>query len=293
MRFRSFATVTSIAVLCSCTPIPQNTSSQTSEITALKNRLAALEQQNLSRSATADTTQLRNIARQQANIKAELDSLRVDLQSLTGRQEDQQHSLMQLREELTLGQNDLGLRVAALEDSQIKTSSVTTPSTAVQTAPPQQVTPPTAQPVITPPSAPQPEPEPVVQEPSAQNQPDELYHQALQLVQQGSDFTRSRELFRRFIQTYPQHELAVNALYWIGETLYGDKQYESAILQFQDVIQKYPNHPKIPAALTKQGLAFYALGDVRNAKIILQKVVDNYPQTPEADKAKERLASWQ
>ncbi|MEA3464421.1 MAG: tetratricopeptide repeat protein, partial [Thermodesulfobacteriota bacterium] len=83
-----------------------------------------------------------------------------------------------------------------------------------------------------------------------------------------------------------------NAMYWIGETYYGDKKYENAILQFQDVIQQHADHPKVPAALTKQGLAFYALGDVNNAQVILQKVITNYPETPEADKAQQRLNSW-
>lgn len=268
-------------LLCSCVPL-QQTTTQNTEINTLKQRIAALEQQRKSSTTDSETlTQLRNIGRQQANLKAELDTLRVDLQSLSGRLEDHQHSVLQLREELTLAQNDLSLRVAALEQ------------TPEPVAPPQPqpetpaVEPPTSQPVV----SPQP-PEPQ-QETAAPDQAEALYHQALQLVQQGNDFTRSRELFRQFVQTYPQHDLAVNAMYWIGETLYGDKQYESAILQFQDVIQKYPNHAKVPAALMKQGLAFHALGDVRNAKIILQKVVDSYPQTPEADKAKERLASWQ
>jgi len=295
MRLSSFFTVTGILLLSGCIPLQQTTSNQSTEINTLKQRMIALEQRSQNPASTADSVQLRNIARQQANLKAELDTLRVDLQSLTGRLEDQQHGIMQLREELTLAQNDLSLRVAALEEApkQPQTAPVSAPP--ATTAQPQQ---PISQPAVTPPPVETPvvEEQPDATTPAATqtaDEPEALYHQALQLVQQGTEFSRSRELFRQFIRSYPQHELAVNAMYWIGETLYGDKQYESAILQFQDVIQKYPNHPKMPAALMKQGLAFYALGDVRNAKIILQKVVDNYPQTPEADKAKERLASWQ
>ena len=281
------------ALFVGCVPLQQPVG-QSTELNALKQRIVTLEQQQRSQASANDSTaQLRNIARQQANLKAELDTLRVDLQSLSGRLEDQQYAALQLREELTVTQNDLSLRVAALEQ---KTDSAPSPIPVV--APPQTpavpeqipaaaVTPP-AEPVVTP-AAPIAAPE----EPASADQAENLYHDALKLVQQGTDFTRSRELFKQFLQQYPQHDLAINAMYWIGETLYGDKQYESAILQFQDVIQNYPNHPKMPAALMKQGLAFHALGDVRNAKIILQKVVDSYPQTPEADKAQERLASWQ
>lgn len=116
--------------------------------------------------------------------------------------------------------------------------------------------------------------------------------QALQLIADGTDFSHARQLFREFIHTYPQHPLSIDSMYWIGQTYYGDKQYENAILQFQDVIQKYANHPKMPAALTQQGMAFYALGDSLNAKVILERVVYWYPQTSEADKARELLVSW-
>ncbi|EAT15630.1 tol-pal system protein YbgF [Desulfuromonas acetoxidans] len=292
MRPCSYLTVIGLVLLSGCVPLQQTTSNQGAQINALKQRLTALEQRSISQPPSTDAAQLRNIARQQANLKAELDTLRVDLQSLTGRLEDQQHSIMQLREELTLSQNDLSLRVAALEEAKSQTPATATPRQPVTGEQPGVIEQPDAQPVAPAVQLNQRDEKPTAAS-ATQDQPDALYHQALQLVQQGSDFTKSRDLFRQFIQSYPQHDLAVNAMYWIGETLYGDKQYESAILQFQDVIQKYPNHPKMPAALMKQGLAFYALGDVRNAKIILQKVVDNYPQTPEADKAQERLKSWQ
>jgi tol-pal system protein YbgF len=128
---------------------------------------------------------------------------------------------------------------------------------------------------------------------SSNDAAERLYRDALELVQKDKEFGKAREKFTAFVDQYPQHALAVNAMYWIGETLYGDKKYENAILQFQDVIQMYPQHPKLPAALLKQGLAFYALGDNRNARIILEKVVDKYPESDEAQKAKERLKQWE
>ena len=101
-----------------------------------------------------------------------------------------------------------------------------------------------------------------------------------------------RQRPQEFLQRFPQHELAVNATYWIGEAWYGERKYENAILQFQDVIQKYGDHPKVASALLKQGLAFHALGDLKNARVILQKLVDTFPLSEEAKKGKERLAEW-
>jgi tol-pal system protein YbgF len=287
--------------------LPQQQLQFQSDIQSLDQRVRNIEQQPPAKIATAtDSGQLNNIGRQQANLKAELDSLRVDMQALTGRQEAQQHSLVQLREELNLAQNDLSLKVSALENKVTAPALAATVPAVPQNIPPAPAVVPVPQPTVIPATASSVAPIATVPPPSvlpaddaedeaqdeAQDEATLLYQQALELVQQSGDFTRARTLFEQFLQQYPAHDLSVNAMYWIGESYYGDKKYESAILQLQDVIQKYPDHAKVPAALMKQGLAFYALGDVANARVILQKVIDQYPQTPEAEKAQQRLSTW-
>ncbi|WP_298036771.1 tol-pal system protein YbgF [uncultured Desulfuromonas sp.] len=199
------------------------------------------------------------LARSQADLLAGLDSLRVESQAQSGRFEDLVLEGNRLREELSLVRNDLNLKVTALEDRLVKLQS-------------QKEVP------VAPPSAPQ--------------TPEVLYESALEQIQKKRNYGRGRELLNEFLNSYPENELAVNAMYWVGEAYYGEKKYENAILQFQDVIQKYGAHPKAASALLKQGLAFHALGDVKNAKVILHKVVQTYPQSPEAQKAKKRLADW-
>ncbi len=288
-RFPLFIAGGAVCVLLGGCLLPQQQAEFKAQIQSLDQRLRNIEQRPVQQVAQLnDGQQLNNIGRQQANLKAELDSLQVDVQTLTGRLEDQQHNMNQLREELNLAQNDLSLQVAQLMNRKsteplppvVQTPSVVSPINPA-------ATPLAASPASIPSS-------PV---PAANTQYSDaattLYQQALQLVQHQGEFSQSRELFTKFVQQYPNHSLAVNAMYWIGETYYGDKKYENAILQFQDVIQKHPQHPKVSAALMKQGLAFYALGDVRNAQVILQKVVEQYPATPEADKAQQRLTSWQ
>jgi len=49
-----------------------------------------------------------------------------------------------------------------------------------------------------------------------------------------------------------------------GEAFYAEKDYENAILTFQDVVDKYPGE-KAPDAMYKQGLSFLALNDKKNA----------------------------
>lgn len=289
-QIKNLILISGLATLLTGCLLPQQQVQFQSDIQSLDQRLRSIEQRPIQQTTQSlDNNQLTTIRHQQANLKAEMDSLRVDVQTLAGRFEDQQHSIQQLRDELTLAQNDLSLQVSTLENR--ATSNSSAPLAANSTPPAVQV------PVIQTPAVVQTVPaaikQPIVAAQSTPNTADELYQQALQLVQRGGDFGQSRSLFKQFIQQYPAHDLTVNAMYWIGETYYGDKQYESAILQFQDVIQKYPEHQKIPAALMKQGLAFYALGDTNNAQVILQKVISNYPESPEAQKAQTRLSTWQ
>lgn len=281
-RIKKFLFISALVTLLTGCLLPQQQVQFQSDIQSLDQRLRLIEQRPLQPATQLVThDQLATMRHQQANLKAELDSLRVDVQTLAGRFEDQQHSTQQLREQLTLSQTDLNLKVSALENK-IKAS----------TPPPSSAT--LAQPEVAPQDKVQPSTD-VIDQPinAPQNKAETLYEQALQHVQQSGDFSQSRSLFNQFIQQYPTHDLRVNALYWIGETYYGDKQYEDAILQFQDVIQNHPEHQKTPAALMKQGLAFYALGDSNNAKVILQKVITDYPDSAEAQKSKTRLSTWQ
>ncbi|MBW2511758.1 MAG: tol-pal system protein YbgF, partial [Deltaproteobacteria bacterium] len=97
------------------------------------------------------------------------------------------------------------------------------------------------------------------------------------------------ELMEAFLKRYPEHDLAVNDAYWIGETYYAEKNYEQAILQFEEIIQKYGDHPKVASAMLKQALAFESTGDQATAKLLLQRVIERYPLSDEAGKAKQKL----
>ena len=70
---------------------------------------------------------------------------------------------------------------------------------------------------------------------------------------------------------------------------YAQKDYERAVLEFNEVVKKYPKGKKVPAALLKQGMAFYELGNKKEARLVLEKVMDKYPKTEEANTAKKVL----
>jgi tol-pal system protein YbgF len=91
------------------------------------------------------------------------------------------------------------------------------------------------------------------------------------------------------MKEYSQDELADNAQFWIGETYYGEKDFEGAILAYEAVLKKYPKSEKAPGALLKQGFSFIEIGDKKTGKTILEKVVELYPESREAELAKKKI----
>jgi len=118
--------------------------------------------------------------------------------------------------------------------------------------------------------------------------PEEMYDHALGLVK-GGDTRGGRELLAAFAAKYPGHRLLPNAYYWKGEAFYAEKDYENAILAFQDVIDKYPASDKAPDAMLKQGMAFIGLNDRKNARLVLELLVSKHPKSPAAEKARQKL----
>jgi tol-pal system protein YbgF len=111
--------------------------------------------------------------------------------------------------------------------------------------------------------------------------------------------------FREFIRRHPEHELADNAQYWIGESLYSlgrtyanqgqsercVQSLEQAVQEFKKVVANYPRGDKAPTALYKEALVLIELKQPAVAQLRLQYLIDNFPQAEETPLARERLAS--
>ena len=94
--------------------------------------------------------------------------------------------------------------------------------------------------------------------------------------------------FTEYLDANPTGPQAVNARYYAAESLYQQKEYELAILEFQKVIVEFPQHSKTPEALYKQGLSFEKLGDPETARIVYNKLMDNYPNSDQVQSAQKR-----
>ena len=105
------------------------------------------------------------------------------------------------------------------------------------------------------------------------------------------DYRVAISRFKEFLKKHPKSNLADNAQYCIGESHYGLREFDQAIIEFDAVRRRYPQGDKVSAALLKQGYAFAELGEKVNARLLLQEVVEKFPETPEAARAKMKLKS--
>ncbi|MEF9437682.1 MAG: tol-pal system protein YbgF [Candidatus Mariimomonas ferrooxydans] len=102
-------------------------------------------------------------------------------------------------------------------------------------------------------------------------------------------FKAAREQFEALLGKYPESELSDNARFWIGESYYRGKNYEDAILAYQELFDNNPQSDKVPGALLKQGLAFYELKKERIGKTILDQLIEKFPDSEQAGIAKKKL----
>lgn len=197
-----------------------------------------------------------------ADIQATIDSTKTDMQVVNGRVDDLAISIKKPTEDLARYREDADKRIIALEDRIIRLQSTLDDLTKKMSdlAKPKEAAP----------------------------TPESVYTKGLEIFKSG-DMPAARDVFSKFLEQYPQHDLAANAHYWIGETYYSEKNYEPAILAFQEVIKNYPLKDKVPAAMLKQAMAFQAIGDLKSARYVLKKLEEVFPKSDEAIKAKELL----
>jgi len=115
-----------------------------------------------------------------------------------------------------------------------------------------------------------------------------FYDDAYAVFKRG-DYPTARKKFTKFLTAFPKSTFRVNALFWIAECSYKEKQYEEAIIKYDEIITKYPHSPKVSSALLKQGFSFLMLGDKTDGKIILEKVIADYPNSAQAEIARRKL----
>ncbi|HEX2842435.1 tol-pal system protein YbgF [Hyphomicrobium sp.] len=122
-------------------------------------------------------------------------------------------------------------------------------------------------------------------DPAASGNPKQLYETAYgHLLQQ--DYGSAQTGFREFLKSYPQDPLAPNALYWLGETQYVQRNYADAAEAFDLVTTAYSSSGKAADAQLKRGMSLAQLGKRQDACTALRGVASKFPSAPAQLKAK-------
>lgn len=204
--------------------------------------------------------QLETARRPQAEVQAEIMTMRQELAALRGRVEENSHRLGQAPQASMAQKAEtdaLAKRLARLEQHlDLKSGGEAKPAA---------------------------KPDP----PRAQTARS-TYDLGQKLRKKGS-LEAARKKFEEVVKKYPKSKLTPSAQYWAGDVLFSQKRYEEAILAFNQVIKRYPKSGKVPAALLKQGMAFRALGDKRTAKIVFNRLIKSYPKSSPAKTARKYI----
>ena len=114
------------------------------------------------------------------------------------------------------------------------------------------------------------------------------YQAALELLRQGR-YAQAEEAFRQFLVDFPDSELVDNGMYWLAETYYVNRDFDTALETFRQVLEQHPDSRKAPDALLKAGFCEYELKRLDEAQATLQAVVEQYPDSTAARLATQRL----
>lgn len=212
--------------------------------------------ETLQREVEGYQKEMASIRKGGADLQATLDSARVDMQLLTGKVDDLRIQAQRPADDLALLKEDTGKRLALLEDrlTKLELGLADQQKKAAEQPP----------------------------------TPEGMYQQGLDAMKAG-DTAKAREIFSKFLDQHPKHKLAANAHYWMGESYYSEKNFEQAILEFQEVIKNFPEKDKVPAAMLKQGMAFKEIGDNKSSLYIYKKLTEEFPKSEEAKIAREKL----
>jgi tol-pal system protein YbgF len=105
----------------------------------------------------------------------------------------------------------------------------------------------------------------------------------------ASKFKEAQAAFEGFVTAHPKSTLLPNATYWLGSSLYQQKQYAKAAETFGRVATTWPADTKAPEALLQQANALVEAKDVKGAIKALETLVEKYPTSPAVETARTRL----
>ena len=102
------------------------------------------------------------------------------------------------------------------------------------------------------------------------------FESALNLLAKAQ-YDEARGAFRGFADTYPRDDLAPQAVYWVGDIAYVQKDYAGAARAFAEELKKYPSSPRAPESMLKLGQSLIAMNQKKEGCTALGALASRYP----------------
>jgi tol-pal system protein YbgF len=116
----------------------------------------------------------------------------------------------------------------------------------------------------------------------------QAYQSAFNLLKAGR-YDQAAKSFQKFLGVYPDGKFSDNAQYWLGESYYVTRNFDSALREFDKLITQHPDSQKFTHALLKIGYIHDELGQKEKARDVLTDLTKNYPRSTAAGLAAKRL----
>ena len=107
----------------------------------------------------------------------------------------------------------------------------------------------------------------------------------------GGDFDKAVAQLGDFQRRYAGSVYADQVRFWLGNALYGKRDYKGAITAFRAFVAAAPNHARAPDALLAIANCQAETKDVRGARRTIEDLLKTYPRSEAAQAGKERLAT--
>lgn len=92
-----------------------------------------------------------------------------------------------------------------------------------------------------------------------------------------ANYDEASAAFRGFADSYPHDELAPQAVYWVGDIAFVQKDYPTAARAFAEELKKYPDSARAPESLLKLGQSLIALNQKKEGCRALGTLPSEYP----------------
>ena len=110
-------------------------------------------------------------------------------------------------------------------------------------------------------------------------------------VLRGGDFDKAAGQFSGFLRRYPGSGYSDSARFWLGNALYGRRDYREAISAFRGLVSNAPDHPRAPEALLAVANCQVEAKDTKGARATIGELIKAYPKSEAAQAGRERLAA--